>query len=90
MIGTTIGYVGYDDSFQHPDPKGTASPVSIVLLDEIEKANPQVITLLLQVLNDGRLSSIGKGTQWTSENTVIIAASNARLRCSDTIGGRGR
>ena len=54
LIGTTAGYVGYDDNSNTLTERVRRNPYSIVLLDEIEKADPQVITLLLQVLDDGR------------------------------------
>ena len=60
LIGTTAGYVGYDDNSNTLTERVRRNPYSIVLLDEIEKADPQVITLLLQVLDDGRLTD-GQG-----------------------------
>ncbi|WP_278588817.1 ATP-dependent Clp protease ATP-binding subunit [Limosilactobacillus pontis] len=76
LIGTTAGYVGYDDNNNTLTEKVRRHPYSIILLDEIEKANPQVITLLLQVLDDGRLTD-GQGNTIDFKNTVIIATSNA-------------
>ena len=76
LIGTTAGYVGYDDNSNTLTEKVRRSPYSIVLLDEIEKANPQVLTLLLQVMDDGRLTD-GQGNVVNFKNTVIIATSNA-------------
>ena len=76
LIGTTAGYVGYDDNSNTLTEKVRRHPYSIILLDEIEKANPQVITLLLQVLDDGRLTD-GQGNTIDFKNTVIIATSNA-------------
>ena len=76
LIGTTAGYVGYDDNNNTLTERVRRNPYSIVLLDEIEKADPQVITLLLQVLDDGRLTD-GQGTTINFKNTVIIATSNA-------------
>ncbi|MDR0898935.1 MAG: ATP-dependent Clp protease ATP-binding subunit, partial [Lactobacillaceae bacterium] len=76
LIGTTAGYVGYDDNQNTLTEKVRRNPYSIVLFDEIEKANPQVITLLLQVLDDGRLTD-GQGNVVNFKNTVIIATSNA-------------
>ncbi|WP_251545940.1 ATP-dependent Clp protease ATP-binding subunit [Limosilactobacillus caecicola] len=76
LIGTTAGYVGYDDNSNTLTEKVRRHPYSIILLDEIEKANPQVITLLLQVLDDGRLTD-GQGNTVDFKNTVIIATSNA-------------
>ena len=76
LIGITAGYVGYDDNNNTLTERVRRNPYSIVLLDEIEKADPQVITLLLQVLDDGRLTD-GQGNTVNFKNTVIIATSNA-------------
>ena len=76
LIGTTAGYVGYDDNGNTLTEKVRRNPYSIILLDEIEKADPQVITLLLQVLDDGRLTD-GQGNVVNFKNTIIIATSNA-------------
>ncbi|VSJ56533.1 Group II intron maturase [Streptococcus pneumoniae] len=76
LIGTTAGYVGYDDNSNTLTERVRRNPYSIILLDEIEKAAPQVITLLLQVLDDGRLTD-GQGNTVNFKNTVIIATSNA-------------
>lgn len=76
LIGTTAGYVGYDDNSHTLTERVRRNPYSIVLLDEIEKADPQVITLLLQVLDDGHLTD-GQGNTVNFKNTVIIATSNA-------------
>ncbi|HFI0291976.1 TPA: ATP-dependent Clp protease ATP-binding subunit [Streptococcus suis] len=76
LIGTTAGYVGYDDNSHTLTERVRRNPYSIVLLDEIEKADPQVITLLLQVLDDGHLTD-GQGNQVNFKNTIIIATSNA-------------
>ena len=76
LIGTTAGYVGYDDNSNTLTERVRRNPYSIVLLDEIEKSDPQVITLLLQVLDDGRLTD-GQGNTVNFKNTVIIATSNA-------------
>lgn len=76
LIGTTAGYVGYDDNNNTLTERVRRNPYSIILLDEIEKADPQVITLLLQVLDDGRLTD-GQGNTVNFKNTVIIATSNA-------------
>ncbi|HEV5524882.1 TPA: AAA family ATPase [Streptococcus pneumoniae] len=76
LIGTTAGYVGYDDNSNTLTERVRRNPYSIILLDEIEKAGPQVITLLLQVLDDGRLTD-GQGNTVNFKNTVIIATSNA-------------
>ena len=76
LIGTTAGYVGYDDNSNTLTERVRRNPYSIIPLDEIEKADPQVITLLLQVLDDGRLTD-GQGNTVNFKNTVIIATSNA-------------
>ena len=76
LIGTTAGYVGYDDNSNTLTERVRRNPYSIILLDEIEKADHQVITLLLQVLDDGRLTD-GQGNTVNFKNTVIIATSNA-------------
>ncbi|MCK3943247.1 ATP-dependent Clp protease ATP-binding subunit [Streptococcus suis] len=76
LIGTTAGYIGYDDNSHTLTERVRRNPYSIVLLDEIEKADPQVITLLLQVLDDGHLTD-GQGNQVNFKNTIIIATSNA-------------
>ena len=76
LIGTTAGYVGYDDNSNTLTERVRRNPYSIILLDEIEKADPQVVTLLLQVLDDGRLTD-GQGNTVNFKNTVIIATSNA-------------
>ncbi len=76
LIGTTAGYVGYDDNSNTLTERVRRNPYSIILLDEIEKADPQVITLFLQVLDDGRLTD-GQGNTVNFKNTVIIATSNA-------------
>ena len=76
LIGATAGYVGYEDNFNTLTERVRRNPYSIVLFDEIEKADPQVITLLLQVLDDGRLTD-GQGNTVNFKNTVIIATSNA-------------
>ncbi|VRR17081.1 Group II intron maturase [Streptococcus pneumoniae] len=76
LIGTTAGYVGYADNSNTLTERVRRNPYSIILLDEIEKADPQVITLLLQVLDDGRLTD-GQGNTVNFKNTVIIATSNA-------------
>lgn len=76
LIGTTAGYVGYDDNGNTLTEQVRRNPYSILLFDEIEKADPQVLTLLLQVLDDGHLTD-GQGNRVNFKNTVIIATSNA-------------
>ncbi|KMK52690.1 putative ATP-dependent Clp protease ATP-binding subunit [Fructobacillus sp. EFB-N1] len=86
LIGATAGYVGYDDNSNTLTEKVRRNPYSIVLLDEIEKANPQVLTLLLQVLDDGRLTD-GQGNVVNFKNTVVIATSNAGFGNKDVEKG---
>ena len=76
LIGATAGYIGYEDNSNTLTERVRRNPYSIVLFDEIEKADPQVITLLLQVFDDGRLTD-GQGNTVNFKNTVIIATSNA-------------
>ena len=76
LIGTTAGYIGYNDNSNTLTERVRRNPYAIILLDEIEKADPQVLTLLLQVLDDGRLTD-GQGNVINFKNTVIIATSNA-------------
>ncbi|GGB07050.1 ATP-dependent Clp protease ATP-binding subunit [Macrococcus hajekii] len=76
MIGTTAGYVGYDDNSNTLTEQVRRNPYSVILFDEIEKANPQILTLLLQVLDDGKLTD-GQGNIVNFKNTIIIATSNA-------------
>ena len=75
LIGSPPGYVGYDDAGQLTE-KVKRNPYSIVLLDEIEKAHPDVFNILLQVLDDGRLTD-AQGNTVSFENTIIIMTSNA-------------
>lgn len=74
LIGSPPGYVGYEEGGQLTD-RVKRNPYSILLLDEIEKANPEVFNILLQILEDGRLTD-GKGKTVSFKNTVIIATSN--------------
>ncbi|EAD3690276.1 ATP-dependent Clp protease ATP-binding subunit, partial [Listeria monocytogenes] len=76
LIGTSAGYVGYEDNANTLTERVRRNPYSIVLLDEIEKADPQVLTLLLQVMDDGHLTD-GQGNVINFKNTIIIATSNA-------------
>lgn len=76
LIGATAGYVGYEDNQNTLTERVRRNPYSVVLLDEIEKADPQVLTLLLQVLDDGHLTD-GQGNTVNFKHTVIIATSNA-------------
>ncbi|SNV71362.1 ATP-dependent Clp protease ATP-binding subunit [Veillonella rodentium] len=83
LIGATAGYIGYDDNSNTLTERVRRNPYSIILFDEIEKADPQVITLLLQVLDDGHLTD-GQGNTVNFKNTVIIATSNAGFGYGDT------
>ncbi|MBE7597636.1 ATP-dependent Clp protease ATP-binding subunit ClpL, partial [Staphylococcus aureus] len=76
MIGTTAGYVGYDDNSNTLTEKVRRNPYSVILFDEIEKANPQILTVLLQVMDDGNLTD-GQGNVINFKNTIIICTSNA-------------
>jgi len=75
LIGSPPGYVGYDDAGQLTE-KVRRKPFSVILLDEIEKAHPDVFNILLQILEDGRLTD-SHGRVVNFENTVIIMTSNA-------------
>ena len=75
LVGAPPGYVGYDEGGQLTDAV-RKKPYSVILLDEIEKANPDVFNILLQVLEDGRLTD-GQGRTVDFKNTVIIMTSNA-------------
>ena len=83
LIGATAGYIGYEDNSNTLTERVRRNPYSIVLFDEIEKADPQVITLLLQVLDDGRLTD-GQGNTVNFKNTVINATSNAGFAYGST------
>lgn len=75
LIGSPPGYVGYDDAGQLTE-KVKRKPYSIILLDEIEKAHPDVFNILLQILDDGKLTD-SQGNTVNFENTIIIMTSNA-------------
>ncbi len=75
LIGSPPGYVGYDDAGQLTE-KVKRKPYSIILLDEIEKAHPDVFNILLQILDDGKLTD-SQGNSVSFENTIIIMTSNA-------------
>lgn len=89
LIGTSAGYVGYEDNANTLTERVRRNPYSIVLLDEIEKAHPQVLTLLLQVMDDGRLTD-GQGNVINFKNTIIIATSNAGFGNESLIGDEQR
>ena len=78
MIGSAPGYVGYDEGGQLTD-KVRKNPYSVVLFDEIEKANPDVFNILLQILEEGHLTD-SKGRQVNFRNTIIIMTSNVGAR----------
>ena len=82
LIGAPPGYVGYDEGGQLTE-KVRRRPYSVVLLDEIEKAHPDVFNALLQVLEDGILTD-GKGRRVDFRNTIIIMTSNAGPICCAT------
>jgi ATP-dependent Clp protease ATP-binding subunit ClpC len=89
LVGAPPGYVGYDEGGQLTE-KVRRKPYSVVLFDEIEKAHPEVFNVLLQVLEDGRLTD-GKGRAVDFRNTVIIMTSNVgatQLRKQATLGFR--
>ena len=85
MIGTTAGYVGYDDNSNTLTEKVRRNPYSVILFDEIEKANPQILTLLLQVMDDGNLTD-GQGNVINFKNTIIICTSNAGFGANEDFG----
>ena len=87
LIGAPPGYVGYDDAGQLTD-KVKRHPYSIILLDEIEKAHPDVFNILLQVLDDGRLTD-SQGNTVSFENTIIIMTSNAGSNLNNNSIGFG-
>ena len=88
IIGSPPGYVGYDDAGQLTD-KVKRNPYSIVLLDEIEKAHHDVFNILLQVLDDGRLTD-SQGNTVNFENTIIIMTSNAGSNTNTNSIGFGK
>ena len=87
LIGAPPGYVGYDDAGQLTD-KVKRHPYSIILLDEIEKAHPDVFNILLQILDDGRLTD-SQGNTVSFENTIIIMTSNAGSNLNNNSIGFG-
>jgi ATP-dependent Clp protease ATP-binding subunit ClpB/ATP-dependent Clp protease ATP-binding subunit ClpC len=88
IIGSPPGYVGYDEAGQLTE-KIRRKPYSVILFDEIEKAHPDVLNILLQILDDGRITD-AHGRVVNFENTVIIMTSNAGSERSDTSLGFGR
>ena len=85
IIGAPPGYVGYDDAGQLTE-KIRRRPYSVVLFDEIEKAHPDVMNILLQILDDGRITD-ARGKQVSFENTVIVMTTNAGSTGSSTLPG---
>ncbi|MBO5412809.1 MAG: AAA family ATPase [Clostridia bacterium] len=88
LIGSPPGYVGYDDAGQLTE-RVRRKPYSIILLDEIEKAHPDVFNLLLQVLDDGKLTD-SQGNTVSFENTIIIMTSNAGSNLNNNSIGFGK
>ena len=88
LIGSPPGYVGYDDAGQLTE-KVKRKPYSILLLDEIEKAHPDVFNVLLQVLDDGKLTD-SQGNTVNFENTIIIMTSNAGSNLNNNSIGFGK
>ena len=85
IVGAPPGYVGYDEAGQLTE-KIRRRPYSVVLFDEIEKAHPDVLNILLQVLDDGKITD-AQGRQVNFENTVIIMTTNAGSEASSSISG---
>ncbi len=88
LLGSPPGYVGYDEAGQLTE-KIRRRPYSVILLDEIEKAHPDVLNTLLQILDDGRISD-SHGRQVNFENTVIVMTSNAGSDSSSSPLGFGK
>lgn len=88
LIGSPPGYVGYDEAGQLTE-KVRRRPYSVILMDEIEKAHPDILNTLLQILDDGRLSD-AQGRVVNFENTVIVMTSNAGSSNSSSVVGFGK
>ncbi len=88
IIGAPPGYVGYDEAGQLTE-KVRRKPYSVILFDEIEKAHPDVLNILLQILDDGRITD-AQGRTVNFENTVIVMTSNAGSDKTDTLLGFGK
>ena len=84
LIGAPPGYVGYDDAGQLTE-KIRRKPYSVVLFDEIEKAHPDVLNIMLQMLDDGKLTD-AQGRQVNFENTIIVMTTNASAGMMNTTG----
>ena len=87
IIGSPPGYVGYDDAGQLTE-KIRRKPYTVILFDEIEKAHPDVMNILLQILDDGRISD-AHGKEVNFENTVIIMTTNAGSNEGSSVAGFG-
>ena len=87
IIGSPPGYVGYDEAGQLTE-KIRRKPYTVVLFDEIEKAHPDVMNILLQILDDGRITD-AHGKEVNFENTVIIMTTNAGSSEGNTVAGFG-
>jgi ATP-dependent Clp protease ATP-binding subunit ClpE len=88
LIGSPPGYIGYDDAGQLTE-KVKRKPYSIILLDEIEKAHQDVFNILLQILDDGKLTD-SQGNTVSFENTIIIMTSNAGSNLNNNSIGFGK
>ncbi|MCI8496852.1 MAG: ATP-dependent Clp protease ATP-binding subunit, partial [Clostridiales bacterium] len=88
IIGSPPGYVGYDEAGQLTE-KVRRKPYSVLLFDEIEKAHPDVLNILLQILDEGRITD-AHGRRVNFENTVVVMTSNAGSQKQDTLLGFGR
>ena len=88
LIGAPPGYVGYEDAGQLTE-KIRRRPYSVILFDEIEKAHPDVLNILLQILDDGRISD-AQGRTVNFENTIIIMTSNAGSHNKENLMGFGK
>lgn len=88
IIGAPPGYVGYDEAGQLTE-KVRRKPYSVVLFDEIEKAHPDVLNVLLQILDDGRITD-AQGRTVNFENTIIVMTSNAGSEKNENLLGFGR
>ena len=87
IVGSPPGYVGYDDAGQLTE-KIRRKPYSVVLFDEIEKAHPDVLNILLQILDDGRITD-AHGKEINFENTVIVMTTNAGSQVASGVSGFG-
>lgn len=88
IIGSPPGYVGYDEAGQLTE-KVRRKPYSVILFDEIEKAHPDVMNILLQILDEGRIND-AQGRTVNFENTIIVMTSNAGSNVKDTTVGFGK